>query len=423
MKTLKQYLEEKGIKNFDEMSADEKAVIFNKLNEENATAFKALKESGEATKVELSESITKMAEAHKEQVDLLNETLKEQGLAIKKVQDISKGDISLTNSQSIEKSLRDEEAKLKDMSESGQGKVVLKVVGDMTISGNVSHGNVPVEQRLPGLSRIARRRTFIRSLINNGVATSNVISWVDQANVDGAVGGTKEGKLKHQIDFDLVVMNESLKKRTGFIKVSTEMLGDIDFMRSEIDNELMQLLALDIDDQILNGSNLGQNLNGIMTQASPFVAGAFALNVVAPNLIDVLTIAANQIEVANHMATAHIVHPTDLTALRLIKAGASDGRYVSRLQDVAGTLMLDGIPVVANTGMAIDNFLTMDGGKATVYSKGETTIQVGLDSDDFTKNMRTVLAEWRGLNIIKTNNKTAFVKGVVSASITAITKP
>jgi len=197
------------------------------------------------------------------------------------------------------------------------------------------------------------------------------------------------------------------------------MLGDISFMRSEIENELFTELDLDIDDQILNGNNVGQNLNGILTQATAWAAGTFALSVNQANLVDVLTVAATQIEVANFMATVHVVNPIDLTTLRLIKA-AADVQYVDRLLTVNNVLTLDGVPVVSNTGIAQDTFLTMDGSKDTVFSRGEITIQVGLDSDDFTKNMRTILAEWRGLNRIKGNDTEAFVTGVVSTSITAL---
>jgi hypothetical protein len=83
---------------------------------------------------------------------------------------------------------------------------------------------------------------------------------------------------------------------------------------------------------------------------------------------------------------------------------------------------LDGIPVVEHNGIPQDNFLTMDGSMDTVYSKGEISIQIGLDNDDFTKNMRTILAEWRGLNIIKGNHTPAFVTGVISTAIAALLK-
>lgn len=429
MKTLKNFLTEKGIEMsaFESMTADEQAKLYNELNDINATAYKELSDKVEAgaSKEELESLSKEISKARDEQMKNLNAQLKAQGLAIKNANNVSKGDVSLTAKDSLNKELDANLEALKAMSESGQGKVTLKVVGDMTIVGNISGGNVPVEQREAGVNNIARRRTFIRELISNGVATSNLISWVEQTGVEGAPAGTVEGTLKNQIDFDLVVVSEAVKKRTAFIKVSTEMLGDIDFMRSEINNELTQRLALDVDDQILNGNNTGQNLNGIIGQSTAWSATGkpYALNVVDPNLVDVLTTAVEQIEISNHMASVHVVHPTDLANLRLLKAGASDGAYVNRLQEVAGQMMLDGIPVVANTGIAVGTFLTMDGSKASVFSKGGATIQVGLDSDDFTKNMRTVLIEWRGLNRIKGNDTTAFITGTISTSITALLKP
>ncbi len=425
MKTLNDFLTEKGIEMsaFEAMTGDEQAKLYVEYNTALKESYNALEErvGDSATKEELEAMRSEMAKAKEEQVEHLNTTLKTMGLAIKNAKDVSKDDVSLTSKESLSKGLEEKAEELKAMSETGQGKVTMKVVGDMTIVGNISGGNVPVEQREAGVNNIARRRTFIRDLISNGVATSNLISWVEQTGVEGAPAGTVEGTLKNQIDFDLVVVSSAVKKRTAFIKVSTEMLGDIDFMRSEINNELTQRLSLDIDDQILNGDNVGQNLNGIIPQSTAWAAGAFATSVVDPNIADVLTVADNQIEIANHMASVYVVHPTDMTALRLAKS--TDAQYVDRLQDVAGQMSLDGIPVVKNTGIAQDTFLAMDGSKASVFSRGEMTIQVGLDSDDFTKNMRTVLIEWRGLNRIKGNDTTAFVTGTVSTSITALLKP
>ena len=40
----------------------------------------------------------------------------------------------------------------------------------------------------------------------------------------------------------------------------------------------------------------------------------------------------------------------------------------------------------------------------------------------FTKNLRTILAEWRGLSLVKNNDRTAFVKGTFATDIAAITK-
>lgn len=396
---------------FIEFNEDRQKELDAARDAKNDELVASLKAEWQEDKEELGANLAKVIKA-----------VGEQGVALKKLSEVSKGDVSMTNKGNLDLALKDVENDLSTIAkENTRSEITFKVAGDMTIVGNVSGGNVPVEQREPGVNRIARVKTRIRNFVNSGTAVSNVISWVEQQNPDGSPAGTVEGTLKNQIDFDLVVVSENVKKRTAFIKVSTEMLGDIDFMRAEIDNELFERLDLDVDNQVLAGDDTGQNLNGILNQATAFSAGVFATAVDAPNLVDVLTIAANQVEVANHLATVHVVNPTDLTALKVLKA--TDNQYVSRLQMVGQTMMLDGIPVISHNGIAQDTFLTMDGSRDTVFSRGEITINIGLDGDDFTKNMRTVLAEWRGLNRIKGNDTTAFVTGTISTAITAITKP
>jgi hypothetical protein len=115
-----------------------------------------------------------------------------------------------------------------------------------------------------------------------------------------------------------------------------------------------------------------------------------------------------------------MLNPSDLTALKLIKTSTTDKRYVDRLVMVAGEMSLDGIPIIETTLVAADTFLIGDFTKSTVYDKGMVDIKVGYENDDFTKNLVTILAEWRGLNIIKTNDATAFVTGTISTAAGAL---
>ena len=58
--------------------------------------------------------------------------------------------------------------------------------------------------------------------------------------------------------------------------------------------------------------------------------------------------------------------------------------------------------------------------KATVFDKGSIDVEVGRSGTDFVDNLVTVLAEWRGLNVIKTNQTTAFVTGTISTDVAAL---
>lgn len=410
---MKNFLESKGLTeaSLKEKSAEELAALYNEYNEvkrtelENAIETKATKEDIDSLKAEIKT-------AQVEQMKALNETLKQHGVAIKKLTQAEK-ETGVGHLNSISKGLEDNREVLTKMSQGENARISFKVAGDMLISTNVSGGNVPVEQRLAGLNAIPSRQVRMLDVVQRGTAESNVISWVYQANKDGAAAPTAEGAIKNQIDFDLVVASESVKKFTAYIKVSEEMLSDISFMEAEIRNELTRELLKVVEAQVYEGDGTGNNMNGISTVATAFAAGTFAGTVDNANEADVLTVAANQIRLAEHDSPNYIfMNPSDVTKLKLIKTSTTDRRYIDRLAMVAGQMSLDGIPIIESTLIAAGDYLIGNFDLATVYDKGMMSIEAGRDSDDFTKNLVTILAEWRGLTIVKNNDRTAFVQGV-----------
>ena len=411
------FLTEKGIspEQFKEKSAEDMASLYNSYNEKSANDLKVLVEKGQEDNVEAIKSLKEeIAENTKLQMKSLNETIKQYGLQIKKLSEQEKADgVGVVNS--VRKGLDLNKDELTKMKGNKNASISFKAAGTMLLSGNISGGNVPVEQRIEGLNTIASRQIRLLDVVARGTADSNIISWVYQANKDGAAGGTAEGALKNQLDFDLVVNSESVKKRTAFIKVSEEMLDDVSYMESEIRNELIRELLKDVESQVYNGDGTGSNLRGIYSVASSFVGTDFAGTVDNANEADVLTVAMNQIQVAEQgMANFAMVHPNMITTLKLIKTSETDRRYIDRLAMNAGQLSLDGVTLVPTTLVGKDEYLIGDFGLATVYDKGDLRIEVGRDSDDFTKNLVTILAEWRGLCIVKNNDRSAFVKGLFS---------
>ena len=421
------FLETKGLNtiSFANQEAEEMAKLYNEYNEE---ARKALEDavSKSASKEDIESLKSELATAQKEQMVQLNKTLKEYGLAIEKLNKDNQANSLTAQASDIRKALEENKAnltKLKDLDKSaahGAG-FSFKAVGDMLESTNISGGNVPVEQRIAGLNLIATRRPRLIDLFAKGQAASNIISWVYQANRDGAAGGTAEGATKNQIDFDLVVASQAVVKRTAFIKVSTEMLDDIDFIESEIRNELMRLLMLDVENTSYSGNGTAPNLNGIRTVATAFAAGTFAGTVDNANSADVLVVAMNQIAIANQEApNAILMHPSDIAALKLMKVSATDKRYVDRLLYIGMDLTLDGVPMFGSTLVTAGTYLVGNFNLSVLYQKQGVMINIGLDGNDWTKNMRTIIAEWRGALVTKNNDRTAFVKGTFATDIAAL---
>lgn len=297
--------------------------------------------------------------------------------------------------------------------------IQLKAVGTMALTTNTT-GQIPQAEREAGITRIVRRNPFILELVNVGTIMSNVWEWVEQKNVEGGAAMTAEGAAKSQTDFDLIVASANVKKVTAYIKITKEMLDDVPLMRSEIDQELTELINLKIDEQLLSGSGSGVNLTGIVTNATPWAAGAFALSIPTPTKWDVLRTAINQVRVNLFEPNYIVVHPTDVTGMELSKD--TTGQYIMPPFIATDGTTISGIRVVTNTGVTLDKFLVGDFSKAGVRFKEGLTINVGYENDDFTKNLVTVLAEARLVQRVKSNHYGAFVYGDFSDAITALTK-
>lgn len=373
------------------------------------------------SKTELIELMSKVQalETKGEEVTELKNGVEEIALKVLELETKGVPSVAKETLKSFLDSKKDELAALKD-NRSGSVQFVLKAAGTMALSTNVT-GQVPQAERETGIQRVVRRQPYILELVNVGTIMSNLWEWVEQVNPDGGAGMTAEGAAKTQADFDLVVNSASVKKVTAYIKVTKEMLDDVELMRAEIDQELTELINLKIDDQLLSGTGLTVNLKGITTYADAWAAGSFALAVDTPNKYDVLVTAINQVNNAQFMPNYIIMHPADVASMKLEKG--SDGHYViPRFAAVDGTV-IEGIRVVENTGITADKFLVGDFTKSGVRFKEGITINVGYENDDFTKNLVTILAEARLVHRIKANHESAFVYGDFSDAITAITKP
>ena len=416
-----EFLQSKEISNdaYKDMGAEEIAGLFVEYNEKNSEELESLV-SNKASKEDIQALKDLIASNNKEQLKTLNEQLKAQNLIIKRLTPEEAERKHLSVGDQLTKALEANKDKLTVLKNGSASEVKLnafrfdvKAPASMTFA-NVSGGNIPVEDRIEGLNIIPSRRVRLLDIMSRRGTESNVISWVYQANKDGSAGQTAEGTTKNQIDFDLVIDSESVVKSTAFIKVSTEMLDDISWIRSEIQNELFRELLKIVELQAYAGDGTGQNHNGIRTVASAFAAGSFANTVDNANIVDVLTVAMNQIDIAQEnegVANYILMHPSDVTSLKLTKLSSTDKRYVDRLMTTGSNMELDGVPIIKTTLVTQGEYLVGAFDLAMLVERSEVSIDIGLDGNDFTQNFRTILAEWRGCTIVKNNDRTAFVAG------------
>jgi HK97 family phage major capsid protein len=225
-----------------------------------------------------------------------------------------------------------------------------------------------------------------------------------------------EATAKTEYEEKYAEISKEVKKVAGFVKVSKEMLQDLSFVQSEINNDLIQGVLAKMENSILNGAG-GSDLEGILSFASTFSAGTFANTIISANILDVIRVAIAQIQSANFNATHVILNPIDVAKMQLTKT--STGEYTMPIfyPSQNNEMKVANLIVVSTTYMTAGNFLVGDMKRANLKIRENVNLSVGYESDDFKRNMVTILAEARAVHYVKLNDVNAFVKGVLATAI------
>ena len=310
---------------------------------------------------------------------------------------------------------------IKDAVEKG-GKLNLSTK-DTTITADYT-GDYALTDFDTEVDRVVRKRYGILENSNTGATTGKFVTYVQQTD-SSKTDWTLEAGEKQEGEPSWEEVSEEVKKIASYVKVSKEMLEDLSFIRAEINNDLMLSVREGIEQALIQGAP--GSINGLLDigMGLPvFGAGSFALSIPDANITDLLRVCMAQIEGQNFTPTHVIMNPEDIAKLQLTKGTDSTYTYPMYLptQDGAGEMRVAGMRVISSTYIAQDKYIVGDLSKLNVRFRNDIAMSVGLDKDDFTRNMVTILAEARLVSYVKANQKFAFVVGSIDADITAIDK-
>lgn len=266
-------------------------------------------------------------------------------------------------------------------------------ITSLTTDAAGSAGDLVDKTRLPGVLAMPQRRMTVRDLIAPGQMDGSSLEYVKETGFTNNAGMVSETvkKPESSLKFDLVSTNARVIAH--FMKASRQILSDASQLASIIDNRLRYGLAYKEEQQLLNGDGTGQNLLGIIPQATAFSAPFDPAG--TETVIDSLRLALLQSELAEFASTGIVLNPTDWARIELLKD--TTGRYI--IGNPQGTLSptLWGRPVVATQAIKVDKFLcgAFQQG-AQVFDRWLARVEVATENeDDFVKNMVTILAEER----------------------------
>ncbi|NTA58096.1 phage major capsid protein [Agrobacterium tumefaciens] len=248
--------------------------------------------------------------------------------------------------------------------------------------------------RLPGVLELPQRRLTVRDLLTPGNTDSPVIEYIQETGFTNNAAPVAEGGLKPNSDIKLTDKTVSTRVIAHWFRASKQILSDFPQIRSMIDGRLIYGLAIKEEGQLLNGDGTGDNLLGLIPQATAFAIPAGYTSPAPMTSIDVLRVAMLQAALAEFPATGHVLNDIDWAGIETLKDG--EGRYI--IGNPQGTLRptLWGLPVVATQSIAVGKFLT--GAfrlAAQIFDQWQSRIEVGFQNDDFVRNKVTILGEER----------------------------
>lgn len=269
-----------------------------------------------------------------------------------------------------------------------------------TITSSTLGSSTPgilIPERAPGVYYQGMRRTRVRDLLPRRPTQNNAIEWVKVNAFTNNASPQVEGSAKDESALTFLIDSALVKTLAHWIPATRQALDDADFLQNAINTELLYGLALEEDEQILSGDGTGQNLSGLITEATAYNTG---LNVSGDTRIDKLNHALLQLELLHREPSGIVLNPTDWRAITLIKdetGGANTGSYIMGSPASTANTVLWGVPVALTTAMTAGTFLVGDfmfG--ATVWDRMQARIDISNEhSDFFTKNLVAIRAEER----------------------------
>jgi HK97 family phage major capsid protein len=261
-----------------------------------------------------------------------------------------------------------------------------------TITSATGSGGDLVVPARDGLTPMPQRRLYVRNLLPTVNVNSGSVEYPRQTTRTNNAATVAEGALKPESALGFDLQTTSIRTIAHWIPASRQVLDDAPQLRGIVDSELIYGLKLKEDAQLLNGDGTGQNLLGLIPQATAYAA---PITLSSPTILDQIGLALLQVTLADYEPDGIVMHPSDWMRIRLLKD--SDGKYLFGEPGAVVPPVLFGLPVVATTSMTVDKFLIgAFSVAATLYDRWEARVEVSTEHDDFfVRNLVAILAEER----------------------------
>lgn len=377
--------------------ADSVKAAHDKVKEVADKALDEAKKSGgmaEETKVKADEALSKLGEAKtalEARLTEIEQKISRPGGGGGSTETKSIGEMFVENEKV--KSLLGDPSRRVSVSVSMEGKTINNLTTGTTLYGmGVSPSNSLIMADRQGMVSLPDRPMTVRDLITPGQTSSNSIEYPVETGFQNSAAMVAEGATKPKSDISFDLKSTSVRTLAHIMKASRQIMDDVLMLRSYIDGRLRYGLQYVEEGQILYGDGTGQNLMGIIPQATAYSA---PFVVTGETAIDRIRLGILQASLALYPPSGSVLHPTDWARIEMVKDGM--GRYL--IGDPTGQIAprLWNLPVVPSMALNVGTFLT-GAFKMGAQIFDRMTIEVLLSTenvDDFERNMVTIRGEER----------------------------
>lgn len=279
--------------------------------------------------------------------------------------------------------------------------------------GTATTGVLPID-RSPGITTEARYALRLRNVLTARPTQAAMIDFVKVTTPPGIASPVVEASTKPENAAAFAAASEKVRTLATWIPATRQVLDDFAELRGYIDGALRYAVDKGEELQMLSGDGTGENLHGLIPQATAFVTTPLGNSW---QRLDIIAYAIGQVAAAAETDPTFVVLNTgDWWKIRLTKDAY--GHYIlGDPQGGATTPQIWGLDVVASNSMAAGTFLVGSGSPvaAEIRDRMDTTVEVSTEhSDFFVRNMVAIRAEKRLALVVR--RPASFITGTFTTS-------
>jgi len=300
--------------------------------------------------------------------------------------------------------------------------VTISTLNTIDAVGSASHYSLTENTGI--ISTIRKRVMTYLANVSTGSMTKPYAMWIEELDEQGTPIFIAEGAVKTPVSVRYEERQAKAKKIAISTKITTEFMEDLPQLVAFIQNNMVRRADIAIENGLLTGDNVGENLRGIVSYAVAFTGGTLAGEITAATITnwDVILGLITQVKQANGIVNGIFI--TSGAYGLLLAEKDLDGRYIlppGVMFNAQGLLTAWGVPLIeTNSTLGGNDFIGGDLSVINVRFRTGVRIQIGESGDDFVRNLKTIIVEQRLVQFVSANDLNVLVEGTFAAGITAL---